>query len=356
MTYKQGFNPNWASAPGDTIRDVLKEKNLSVAEFAQRLEFTAENAKDLLQGRSTITISVARKLTQVLGASLEFWMSRDYQYREDVAKLNAAEKSWLSELPLGDMIQYGWLETVPHPAKELESCLNYFNVSSIQEWTDKYSSLQGAVAFRTSRSFDSHPAAVAAWLRQGEIAGQAIDCAAWNMKGFQKALLDIRALTVKKDPQIFIPALQLCCAKYGVAVVIVRTPTGCRASGATHFLSKNKALLQLSFRYLSDDHFWFTFFHEAAHLVLHGDKMFIEGAERLKNTQEKEADDFAESSLIPIEFKSELLALPRDGRAVIRFAKRLGISPGIVVGQLQHFKKILPNQLNQLKRRYCWER
>ncbi len=162
-------------------------------------------------------------------------------------------------------------------------------------------------------------------------------------------------LTRKRDPKLFIPELKRRCAECGVAVVIVRAPTGCRASGATRFLSRDKALLLLSFRYLSDDHFWFTFFHEAGHLLLHGKSaLFLEGPNMLSTKEEEEASGFAARTLIPSEFRPGLLDLGVDGRQVIRFARLVGVSPGVVVGQLQYLRRLSPRQLNNLKTRFRW--
>jgi HTH-type transcriptional regulator/antitoxin HigA len=356
MTSSQGFRPNWTSVPGDTIVDILEEQNLSTIEFARRIGYTLEKANDILQGRATITIAVARQLERVLGASVEFWMSRDFQYREDIVRLHMDQDEWLKELPLEDMIRFGWLTPMLHSSDVLASCLHFFNVSSIQAWHKAYAGVLEMVAFRTSPSFDSRPAAVTAWLRQGEVEGNAIRCDPWDPELFEKSLSDIKSLTRKKNPNLFIPELQKYCATSGVAVVVVRAPTGCRASGATRFLSQDKALLLLSFRYLTDDHFWFTFFHEAGHLLLHGKKrLFLEEADIVSTNEEKEANEFAALTLIPSEFLPSLMNLPVDSREIIRFATRLGISPGLVVGQLQHYRRIKHNQLNRLKRRFRWE-
>jgi HTH-type transcriptional regulator / antitoxin HigA len=352
----QEFHPDWASAPGDTIADILAERGLSVLEFAHLIGQTPEHATDLLQGRSAVTIKIARQLEQVLGASMEFWMSRDFQYREDTARLNSSDEAWLTELPIGDMIKLGWLKPVPHPSEEVAACLRFFGMPSIPVWRQAYANLLGMVALRTSPSFDSRPAAVAAWLRQGEIESETTECNPWDARRFEESLLTIRSLTREKDPARFIPQLRRICAASGVAVAVVRAPNGCRASGATHFLSRNKALMLLSFRYLSDDQFWFTFFHEAGHLLIHGDRgLFLEGVDSSSPREEQEANDFAERTLIPPEFQQALLSIRADGREVIRFARRLGISPGIVVGQLQHHKRVSPHQLNSLKRRFEWQ-
>lgn len=356
MPSSEGFHPDWASAPGDTIADILKERDLSVSEFAQRMGQSSQGADDLLHGRAAITIAVARQLARLLGASVEFWMSRDFQYREAIAKGHAAEEEWISELPVGDMIKLGWLTPVPHPSDEVTACLRFFDVPTVQAWREAYAGVQNRVAFRTSRSLDSRPAAIAAWLRRGEIEAEAIDCSPWDPRKFETSLSYVRSLTREKDPSRFLPKLQTCCAESGVAVALVRAPAGCRASGATRFLSREKALLLLSFRHLTDDHFWFTFFHEAGHLLLHGERgFFLEGLDTRSTVEEQQASDFAARTLIPSEFQPALLALPARGREVIRFARRLGVSPGIVVGQLQHFGRFRRNQLNALRRRFEWE-
>jgi plasmid maintenance system antidote protein VapI len=360
MTDTNKFQPDWVSAPGDTMVDILAERNLSLVEFGKRMEYTPKAINELLHGRAMITIGTARKLEAVLGGSAAFWMIRESQYREDVARLQtessgSMDAEWLSEIPLRDMIKFGWLRPVVHSADPLSACLRFFGVPDVRTWRHAYRGVLEMAAFRTSSSFESKPGAVAAWLRKGEIDSGSIDCKRWDAKRFQEALSNIRSLTWKKDPRVFVPELVKRCAACGVAVVIVRAPSGCRASGATRFLSPSKALLVLSFRYLSDDHFWFTFFHEAGHLLLHGkEALFLEGANMPSTKDEEEANEFAAGVLIPPDFHVALSKLPIDGREVIKFARQVGVSPGIVVGQLQHLGQIKPNQLNSLKRRFSW--
>ena len=82
------------------------------------------------------------------------------------------------------------------------------------------------------------------------------------------ALEEARGLT-RLEPEEWEPRLVQMCADAGVAVVIVGTFRKARANGATRWLASTKALIQLSLRYAWEDIFWFTFFHEAAHVVLH---------------------------------------------------------------------------------------
>jgi len=138
-------------------------------------------------------------------------------------------------------------------------------------------------------------------------------------------------------------------------VVVARAPKGCRASGATRFLTPDKALIVLSFRYRTDDQFWFTFFHEAGHLILHAeDALFLEDESEVTAAEEAEANEFAARILVPMAFLPELMILRPGVKEIVGFARKIGVSPGIVVGQLQHLGRVKRDRLNGFKRRYRW--
>jgi HTH-type transcriptional regulator/antitoxin HigA len=307
----------------------------------------------LLRGTTELTANIAEKLTVVLGGSVTFWLSREAQYRNDLRRREAFEgREWVRNLPVKDMIAFGWLGA--NPRHELKACLEFFGVPDVSTWQRTYADVLSNVALRTSATFTSNPAAVAAWLRFGELKSTKVPCASWDALAFRKVLGDARALTRKKKPSAFLRDLQELCASCGVAVVVARAPNGCRASGATRFIAPDKALLLLSFRYLSDDHFWFTFFHEAGHLLLHGPRMlFLEGVD-LATNQEAEANAFAADLLIPPHAHAAFSQLRPELRAIATFARDIGISPGIVVGQLQHSGRLPRNHWNDLKVRFDW--
>jgi Zn-dependent peptidase ImmA (M78 family) len=253
------------------------------------------------------------------------------------------------------MVRFGWIRSTESLEERFSACLNFFGVADLNEWHDRYRGVQDVVAFRTSGSFESQPGAVAAWIRQGEIEAAKIDTRKWNAAKFEKVLPAIRKLTKKKDPQVFLPELIRLCADCGVAIVIARAPEGCRASGATKFLSADKALVMLSFRHRTDDHFWFTFFHEAGHLLLHGTgALFVEDPNLVTTHEEEEANQFAMDVLVPEEFRTEMLDLPKIPKVITKFAVRVGVSRGIIVGQLQHHGRIAHKDLNFMKARYAW--
>lgn len=356
MPRTETFSPDWVSPPGDTISDILRERNLSINDFTRQMGQATDQTADLLTGRTAITIGLARRLRAVLGPSVEFWMSRDFRYRQPSPSLGPDEKRWLRELPLGDMVRFRWLNPSQDVTEQLRACLQFFGVPNVGAWHRNYGDLEQKFSFRASPAFESSRAAVAAWLRRGEIQAENVPCALWDAQAFADCLTAAKSLIREKDAQHFVPRLQHLCAKTGVAVLIVRAPKGCHASGATRFVARDKAMLLLSFRHLSEDHFWFSFFHEAAHLLLHShSELFIEGEDIPTSDAEAQANEFASHLLIPREHEAELLRLPHTSFAIARFARRVGVSPGIVVGQLQHYGRIKQNHFNRLKRHYTWE-
>jgi Zn-dependent peptidase ImmA (M78 family) len=175
----------------------------------------------------------------------------------------------------------------------------------------------------------------------------------FNKSKFKGALNQIRTLT-RDGPNIFEPHMKELCRKAGVALTFVSELPKTHLSGATRWLRPDKALIMLSLRHRSDDHFWFTFFHKAGHILLHGKtSVFIDEEGRDTNEFEEEANRFAANTLIP---ERKYKAFVQRGRYykedILEFSRALGISPGIIVGRLQHDGKIPFNWHNRLKRKF----
>jgi HTH-type transcriptional regulator/antitoxin HigA len=59
-------------------------------------------------------------------------------------------------------------------------------------------------------------------------------------------------------------------------------------------------VVQLSLRSHEDGQFWFSFFHEVGHILLHGKKAaFLDDFKTDDSEQEREANAFARGLLIP---------------------------------------------------------
>ncbi|NDJ25228.1 HigA family addiction module antidote protein [Nostoc sp. B(2019)] len=356
------YTPDYVSPPGETLQEILEERGMSQAELAERTGRPKKTINEIINAKAAITPETALQLERVLGISASFWNNRERQYREALARLEEEERlqkevTWLRQIPVRAMIDFGWIRRCQDKVEQLREVLNFFAVASPEQWEGICCCTH--VDFRKSQAFQSEPGAMSAWLRQGEIEAAEIPCATYDANKFREALLRVRALTMK-SVEVFQPELVQLCAEAGVAVVFIPELPKTRVSGATRWLNPHKALIQLSLRHKTDDHLWFAFFHESGHILLHGKRdVFLEGkgvaaVEDLE--KEEEANKFAADILIPpIEFKGFLASGQQRTKACIeQFAAEIGIASGIVVGRLQHDGILPPNHCNDLKRRFEW--
>lgn len=356
------YRPETVTPPGATLADLLEERGIRQNELAVRMGVTPKFINELIAGKITISPQMALALERTLGLPADFWLARDAHYqafkvREAAQADLEGQVAWLHELPLGEMISFGWIRKVNSPASQVAECLRYFGVASATAWREQYvTRVQGATAWRISTQVRHAEGAIAAWLRQGEILASQLQCEKFDRDRMIAAVDEARKLTLQAEPEKFIPSLQQLFASCGVAILFVPAPKGCPASGAVRWLTPEKAVIQLSLRYKTNDHLWFTFFHECAHLLFHGKKMlFLEGAKNMTGSDEDEANVFAMNRLIPQAQFDPFKLLPPSHSGIVLFAKRIGIAPGIVVGRMQKEGLIAWSKFNDLKVRYQWK-
>src|ERR1039457_3159758 len=131
MARLESFSPDWISPPGNTILNILRDRGLSKQQFAQEIGQSLDDVEALLEGRAAISIATARELARILGATVEFWMSRDCKYRDNLARLTLEHKDWLSEVPISDMVKFKWIKPAVDPSMALAACLRFFDVPSV---------------------------------------------------------------------------------------------------------------------------------------------------------------------------------------------------------------------------------
>lgn len=359
------YLPDGVSPPGETLLETIEALGMTQIELADRMGRPRKTINEIIKGKTAITPETALQLEHVVGVPARFWITREQHYREALARTAeqtelAEQREWQAQFPLQEMVEQGWIAPLTDVVDQIRALLDFFGVASPQQWRELW--LNPRVAFRQSPVFASAPGALAAWLRRGEIEAQQLVCSPYNATEFRAVLKKIRALTVQ-PPAVFQPETIRLCAQVGVAVVFVPELAQLRVCGATRWLTPNKALLQLSLRYKTNDQLWFSFFHEAGHLLLHGKRdIFLEGEDGAKlydatiQRAEAEADAFATDFLIDkLRYRSFVDRHRRFTKELIRhFAQENGIAPGIVVGRLQHDGRLPYAFCNELKERLTW--
>lgn len=346
------YEPDFVTPPGEILEEKLQELGMTQAELAERIGRTKKTVNEIVKGKAPLLPETAVQLERVLGIPARFWANAEANFRQHLARDEeaadlAGKKEWLDRLPVAQLVKLGILSKRADPVDRLREILNFFGVASLEALAhigdDKY------LAFRQPMAHEVDKYALLAWLRLGELQAQRIHCEPYDAQKFRSALREIRELSTA-SPENAARRMRLVCAAAGVALVFVPEIAGSRAWGVTQWSSPEKAILQLSLRGKSDDHFWFTFFHGAAHILLHPKKEIYVEIEGQNDEHEAEADRFARDMLIPpAQWKKVCQSRPRSAAQVRDWAHRLGISPGILAGRLQH-ERLLPwTYLNGLK-------
>ena len=353
------YRPDYAVPPGWVLEERLEAHSISQAEFARRCGRSPKLISEIISGKAPLEPATALQFERVLGVDAGLWLGIEAAYRlqcarESEAKEAAKSAEWLKQFPVNELVKRGVLRKSKSDVESVSELLSFFGVGSIKAWHMKYSLAN--VAYRHSPSFESDEIALATWLRLGELDAGQQDCADYNEMRFKQALQEIRKLTRVPIEKGLSDAQQLC-NQAGVALALIKPLPRTALSGAARWLSPRKAIIQLSARYKTDDHLWFSLFHEAAHVLLHSKKsVFIDGMKQDEIADlEAEANEWATNRLVPKrEWERFVASCPCEEEVICAFADEQGIAPGIVVGRLQHEGYLPWRQLNELKVRLEW--
>ena len=357
------YNPGIVSPPGATLAELIEERGIAQAELARRMGRPINAVNEMVLGAKEITEDTALELERVLGTPAHFWLVRESRYRECLARQRDADRAesrldWLNKFPLKQLQEAGYLPqgrlTPAFKATLIEPALRFFGVASPAGWEDQYGRVQAAFR-RANPDKQTDNAAITAWLRLGEIAALSADLPAYSAETLQANLIAMRRLSTRPAGEIG-AGLQTLCVHAGVVLLFVPAFPGTHVSGVARWLG-DRPLIQLSLLGKWNDVFWFSFFHEVAHILKHPKRaVFLDDASSgaaVESKEEKEANQFAAEVLITPADRQRLGRIDLTAAGVRAFAREIDIHPGIVVGCLQHMGLVgYASPLAQLRARY----
>lgn len=340
------------------MREILEDRAISQADFAVRLGRSEKFVSQLVNGKAPLSFETAIDLERTLGVPASFWNAAEATYRDLLARARDAAESdelthWAKTFPLKEMAEQGWIARETSPGEQARGVLEFFGVASIEAYHEYWGS-EKRLAARMSTAYTPETRAITAWLRAGEREAEAIKTEPYDDRRLRDALLALRA-TTRLTPDKWIPRMQELCAGAGVAVVFVHDLPGTRCHAVSWWASKSRAVIQLGLRGRTDDQVWFSFYHEAGHILLDE-----RGRSRITDLNgmgpaEDRANAFAGDFLIPPELYAAFVSRGRPGKAdVSTFARQIGIAASIVVGRLQRDGVIPYNWLNDMKTKLAW--
>jgi HTH-type transcriptional regulator/antitoxin HigA len=352
------WQPNWAVAPGDILLEALQDRGMTQAELAQRTARPPKTINEIIKGKAAITAETAIQLERAVGISARFWTGLEATYRSSLAQQDAqreleANASWIEGFPIADLVRQKQIQRGSSKAETLANLLSYLGLSSPAAFDRHW--LSSAASFRSSSTFMTSPKAVAAWLTWGERESSKIDVPPFDATRFRQVLAEIRPLTRRVPFMQIFNQVKAMCATAGVVVILIPELKGTHLSGAVRWLG-NKAVIQLSLRHRSDDQFWFTFFHEAGHLLTGSRRRdYVDPAEpsaaQRVDENEEAANQFARDTLLPpLDYDAFVATADFDEAAIRSFAEKLQVAAGVVVARLQADDLIPRSHSNNLKK------
>lgn len=305
-------------SPGDILEEKLEEMGMDVNEFAKRIGYTPKTVNELLKGKCRISTEVALNLEYATDVAAEEWLNMQRVYEEDLMrkKLRDSFKNtplWRADFPLKELSPRNWIKDLENEEDNVSPILRFFRVASPKAWRDYYLDAGLKVAFRISLAEVQDPYAMSVWLRRGEILAEAIPMEKQNDKKLRSALkkalpqfLDLaraygsnRTMGEPGEIDEGMQKLQELGLSLGVKILYVQNFKSAPVHGMARWY-RDIPVIQIHDRFKSRKAFWFTFFHELSHIILHGKKdIFIKNVYHgNKNAQkEEDADLFAQKCM-----------------------------------------------------------
>ena len=341
------------SCPGDTIQETIDEIDMSQAELAERLGRSIPKLNELIKGKAPITKETATKLEYVLGVPANFWLNLERAYQDELLAIEQMEflqqcHEWLKPFPIAAMKKMRLLPDTRDKSLVAEGLLKFFRIASPAQWAALY--IGSLLVFKIDLNHTAEPQAISVWLRLGELQADKIQTAEFDKKLIRERFDEIQTLCYK-HPDNWMDVLQQICSECGIALVYTPCISKAPIYGATRWIrNSSKPLIQISDRQKDYNAFWFSFYHELAHILLHGKKdIFIDGLDNLKidNEKEKQADDFAARMLLSEKERNELFRNSNfPAELILSFSRKYKKNPSIIVSQLQREKKVEYNNVS----------
>lgn len=350
------FVSDLAIHPGEFLLETLEDLDMSQSDLANRLGRPHQAVNEIIKGKKSITSATALALEDVLGVPAHIWTGLEAEYQMVLAR--QAERQQLEEesqllplFPFAELVKLGLVNTCSKAVDKVDALKNFFGVAKLSQ-LGHVKDFQPAFRI-TNHNHVSHEA-VAAWLEAARKLADKVEAEPFNKAKLTDHLSQLRALVFLPFNEALIQA-DVLLKKCGVALVLIPHFKKTKVQGATFWLSDRKAVIAMTTRGAYADIFWFSFFHEVGHILLHGQrKVFLEDGvtDPALLAQEQEANDFSQKLLIPTDLYQEFVAQGNfSAAAILDFAKTIKITPDIFIGRLKHGRLLPPFLFNEYKRK-----
>lgn len=347
--------------PGEFLSEVIEDMGMTQLELSQRLGRPTQTINEIIKGKKSITPDTAVELENVLKIPSHIWLGLESEYQMVLAKQKEQkqmekETNLVKNFPYSDLASSGFVKGTKNMIERVAELKNFFAVSRL-------SAINGIStynpAFRVAKDYSNiSPEAIASWMQASTIKAKEIKTEPFDKKKLKDSLPQIKGIMAKEDINKSLSLIKDILASCGIAFVWLPNFKKTKIHGATFWVDDGKkAILSMTLRGSYSDIFWFSFFHEVGHILLHKKRdIFLEN-DVDDTKQEAEANEFSSDFLIPKkEYAIFLKEQDFSADNIKKFAKHIDVLPSVVVGRLMYDKIIEfgDYRLNKLRDRYTW--
>lgn len=332
-------SPAEVFSPGEFIREEIEARGWMQEDLAEILDRPLRLVNEITTGRRGITPETAKGLGEAFGTTAQFWMNLQSAYSLSLSGTDnesVARRAVIYEIaPVRNMIKRNWIESsanIDVLEQRLREFLGTPDLTQIPQLN--------CMARKSTTELTS---AQRAWLFRARNLAKAIDVGKYTKSRLNTALEQLKAMRADEANIRLIPKVL---ADAGIRLLIIEPLPQSKIDGVSFWMN-GSPVIALSFRYDRIDWFWHTLMHEIGHIKNEdglSDDCIVLDVDLFEeynddNPSERMADSFAINFLVPQQELNDFLARvqPLYSKSKITgFARRIGVHPGIVVGQLHH--------------------
>ncbi len=329
--------------PGKELSDVLKNSGMSRKELAIRTNVTEKHIGTVINGERSISASFAKKLGYVF-KDARYWMDLQLEYDEDQLKIQEENEITNEEIQilteLKNVTKYLVDNKIINNESgkvsqviELRKFLLVSNLENIPQIT-----YNASYRAQLAANYNINKYVLFAWQRLCEYETENIETNISVNKDLLRSKLSYIKSMMFGDINKGIEGLQKIFAACGIKFQVVRNFVGAPVQGFIKETANNNLILCLTIRGKRADTFWFTLFHEIAHILNDDYKSRFVDFNSVQNEIENRADEFAKNILIDPKKYRDFIFNDRfykwDG--IVQFAQEIQVEPFIVLGRLQN--------------------
>jgi HTH-type transcriptional regulator / antitoxin HigA len=344
--------------PGQLIEKLLSDRGWTQRVLAIVLRMDETGVNKVVSGKRAVTAEMALSLGDVFGIEPERFLALQKSYELAQARIvsvpdpdRATRAMLFGDLPVSEMIKRKWISAYDVRDKETveKELIRFFGARSLTDIE-----ILNHAPKKTHVSVDVTPAQLAWIYRVKQIASEMVVGQYTQFSG-RSAIKKLEAMTRLPDSISEVPNVL---SEAGIRFVIVESIGSAKIDGVCFWLDANSPVIGMSLRFDRIDNFWFVLRHECEHMIqAHGLNpreernvamldVNLEG-ERAGTgdslaREERVANGAASNFCTPSEDLKKFIRHKNPyfaERDVISFANKLGVHPGLVVGQLQNQTK-----------------